>query len=95
MYDNPQVLRGLSLRVRAGSSVALVGGSGCGKSTLLQLLQRLYEPDSGTITVDGHPLHALDLHHFRKSIGTAILLEYCTNSYFTVLSTAKSLRLQC
>ncbi|KAF9812483.1 hypothetical protein SFRURICE_018971 [Spodoptera frugiperda] len=64
-----KVLRGLSLRVRAGSSVALVGGSGCGKSTLLQLLQRLYEPDSGTITVDGHPLHALDLHHFRKSIG--------------------------
>lgn len=64
-----KVLRGLSLRVRAGSSVALVGGSGCGKSTLLQLLQRLYDPDSGTITVDGHPLHALDLHHFRKSIG--------------------------
>lgn len=64
-----QVLRGLSLRVRAGESVALVGGSGCGKSTLLQLLQRLYEPDSGNITVDGHQLKDLDLHHFRASIG--------------------------
>ncbi|KAF9407661.1 hypothetical protein HW555_012394 [Spodoptera exigua] len=64
-----KVLRGLSLRVTAGETVALVGGSGCGKSTLLQLLQRLYEPDSGTITVDGHPLQALDLHHFRRSIG--------------------------
>ncbi|CAH1642178.1 unnamed protein product [Spodoptera littoralis] len=64
-----KVLRGLSLRVRAGESVVLVGASGCGKSTLLQLLQRLYEPDSGHITVDGHPLQALDLHHFRRSIG--------------------------
>ncbi|XP_026746117.1 multidrug resistance protein homolog 49-like, partial [Trichoplusia ni] len=64
-----KVLRGLSLRVRAGESVALVGGSGCGKSTLLQLLQRLYEPDSGNITVDGHQLKDLDLHHFRASIG--------------------------
>nr|XP_049707110.1 multidrug resistance protein homolog 49 [Helicoverpa armigera]WRX05965.1 ABCB11 [Helicoverpa armigera] len=64
-----KVLRGLSLRVHAGETVALVGGSGCGKSTLLQLLQRLYEPDSGQVTVDGHPLKALDLHHFRTSIG--------------------------
>ncbi|KAJ8707903.1 hypothetical protein PYW07_011580 [Mythimna separata] len=64
-----KVLRGLSLRVRAGETVALVGGSGCGKSTLLQLLQRLYEPESGNITVDGHQLQALDLHHFRTKIG--------------------------
>lgn len=64
-----QVLRGLSLRVRAGETIALVGGSGCGKSTLLQLLQRLYEPESGNITVDGHQLQALDLHHFRSRIG--------------------------
>ncbi|KAJ8706435.1 hypothetical protein PYW08_011061 [Mythimna loreyi] len=64
-----KVLRGLSLRVRAGETIALVGGSGCGKSTLLQLLQRLYEPESGNITVDGHQLNALDLHHFRSKIG--------------------------
>ncbi|RVE54126.1 hypothetical protein evm_001249 [Chilo suppressalis] len=64
-----KVLRGLTLRVRAGETVALVGGSGCGKSTLLQLLQRLYDPDSGQVYVDGHQLLNLDLHHFRTSIG--------------------------
>lgn len=64
-----KVLRGLTLSVKAGETVALVGGSGCGKSTLLQLLQRLYEPDSGTVTVDGHALPDLHLHHYRSSIG--------------------------
>ncbi|CAK1592795.1 unnamed protein product [Parnassius mnemosyne] len=64
-----KVLRGLSLRVKAGETVALVGGSGCGKSTLLQLLQRAYEPESGTVSVDGHSLASLHLHHYRRSIG--------------------------
>ncbi|XP_068622168.1 multidrug resistance protein homolog 49-like [Battus philenor] len=64
-----KVLRGLSLRVNAGETVALVGGSGCGKSTLLQLLQRTYEPDSGTVSIDGHSLPSLHLHHYRRSIG--------------------------
>ncbi|CAH2056009.1 unnamed protein product, partial [Iphiclides podalirius] len=64
-----KVLRGLTLSVKSGETVALVGGSGCGKSTLLQLLQRAYEPDSGTITVDGHRLPSLHLHHYRRSIG--------------------------
>ncbi|XP_045538541.1 multidrug resistance protein homolog 49 [Papilio machaon] len=64
-----KVLRGLSLRINAGETVALVGGSGCGKSTLLQLLQRAYEPDSGSVTVDGHALNDLHLHNYRRSIG--------------------------
>ncbi|CAK1546564.1 unnamed protein product [Leptosia nina] len=64
-----KVLRGMTLRIKAGETVALVGGSGCGKSTLLQLLQRAYEPDSGNITVDGHGLRELNLHHFRTHIG--------------------------
>ncbi|XP_013176743.1 PREDICTED: multidrug resistance protein homolog 49-like [Papilio xuthus] len=64
-----KVLRGLSLRIKAGETVALVGGSGCGKSTLLQLLQRAYEPDSGSVTVDGHALNDLHLHNYRRSIG--------------------------
>ncbi|XP_039752559.1 multidrug resistance protein homolog 49-like [Pararge aegeria] len=64
-----KVLRGLSLKVNAGETVALVGGSGCGKSTLLQLLQRAYEPDSGNIAVDGNRLNSLHLHHFRRRIG--------------------------
>lgn len=69
MTSREQVLRGLSLKVGAGETVALVGGSGCGKSTLLQLLQRLYVPDTGTVSVDGHRLADLHLHHYRSSIG--------------------------
>ncbi|KAM3956211.1 LOW QUALITY PROTEIN: multidrug resistance protein homolog 49 [Aphomia sociella] len=64
-----KVLRGLTLKVKPGETVALVGSSGCGKSTLLHLLQRMYEPDSGSISVDGHKLEDLNLHHFRTSIG--------------------------
>ncbi|VVD04759.1 unnamed protein product [Leptidea sinapis] len=64
-----KILRGLSLKINAGETVALVGGSGCGKSTLLQLLQRAYRPDSGCITVDGHQLNSLHLNHFRTRIG--------------------------
>ncbi|XP_037300517.1 multidrug resistance protein homolog 49 [Manduca sexta] len=64
-----KVLRGLTLQVSPGETVALVGGSGCGKSTLLQLAQRLYSPDSGRVLVDGRPLESLHLHHYRRSIG--------------------------
>ncbi|KAL1495234.1 hypothetical protein AB1Y20_017097 [Prymnesium parvum] len=54
------VLRGLSLRVAANSTVALVGSSGCGKSTTLSLLLRFYAPDAGRITIDGTCISTLD-----------------------------------
>lgn len=44
-----QVLRGLSLRVQPGQTIALVGGSGCGKSTTVQLLERFYDALSGSV----------------------------------------------
>lgn len=44
-----EVLRGLTLHIPSGKRVALVGPSGCGKSTLIQLLQRLYDPDHGSV----------------------------------------------
>ena len=50
------VLRGLSLRVRRGEFVCVLGHSGCGKSTLLSLLMGLLEPSSGSIKIEGEPM---------------------------------------
>ena len=43
-------MKGLNLKVQSGQTVALVGSSGCGKSTTVQLIQRLYDPDEGTVS---------------------------------------------
>ncbi len=57
-----QVLQGLSLNIAAGKTIALCGSSGSGKSTVFQLLQRFYDPDHGTIQVDGKDIKELDLN---------------------------------
>ncbi|KAL2834681.1 P-loop containing nucleoside triphosphate hydrolase protein [Aspergillus pseudoustus] len=59
-------LKGVSLHVPAGKTVALVGASGSGKSTFINLLQRFYTPLSGEITVDGHDITTLDLTWLRQ-----------------------------
>ncbi|XP_019364084.1 PREDICTED: ATP-binding cassette sub-family B member 5 [Gavialis gangeticus] len=64
-----QILKGLSLKIGAGQTVALVGSSGCGKSTTVQLLQRFYDPQEGVIKIDGHDIRSLNLRHFRECIG--------------------------
>jgi ATP-binding cassette subfamily B protein len=65
----PEALRGIDLRIAAGETVALVGETGAGKSTVMKLLARFYDPDEGTIRVDGHDLRSLDLHSFRRQLG--------------------------
>ena len=55
-----RVLRGLSLKVARGESIAIVGSSGCGKSTLLNLIGTLDQPTSGTLTFDGRDLSQLN-----------------------------------
>jgi ATP-binding cassette subfamily B protein len=59
----------LSLSIRPGETVAVVGPSGAGKSTLFQLLLRFYDPQSGTIALDGVDIRDLDLHTLRGAIG--------------------------
>jgi ATP-binding cassette, subfamily B, bacterial len=63
------VLKGVSLNMKAGDHIGIVGTSGGGKSTLIQLLLGLYEPDSGTIMVDGKNLFAFNRNSFRQQIG--------------------------
>jgi ATP-binding cassette subfamily B protein len=61
-------LEGLSLHVRPGETVALVGPSGAGKSTIFQLLMRFFDPDAGSITLDGIELSAMKRAAFREHI---------------------------
>jgi ATP-binding cassette subfamily B protein len=66
--DRP-VLRGLDLTIPAGRSLAIVGLNGAGKTTLVKLLARLYEPDSGRITVDGVDVRAFAPEAWRQRLG--------------------------
>jgi ATP-binding cassette subfamily B protein len=62
-------LRDVSLHVRPGETVALVGPSGAGKTTLFQLLLRFYDVDAGRVCVDGVPVHEVALAELRQRVG--------------------------
>ncbi|KAL6840490.1 hypothetical protein ACP4OV_030300 [Aristida adscensionis] len=64
-----QVLRDFTLDIPARKTVALVGESGSGKSTIIALLERFYDPDSGTISLDGAELRKLKLSWLRDQMG--------------------------
>ncbi len=65
---SPPVLYDVSFRVDPGETVALVGPSGAGKTTLLALLPRFYDPDSGTVALDGHDLQTLTVESVRHAV---------------------------
>lgn len=67
--DTPLVLKGISLEIRGGEKVGVVGRTGSGKSTLIQSLFRLVEPARGRITVDGVDIGTIGLKDLRPKLG--------------------------
>jgi ATP-binding cassette subfamily B protein len=65
----PQTLSGVSFRIKAGETVALTGVNGAGKTAIINLLIRFFEPQSGTIRVDGVDIAEMDLAQLRRQIG--------------------------
>lgn len=66
------VLDGLTLNVKKGEMIGLVGASGCGKSTLINLIMRLYDVDEGKILVDGEDIKNLDVADYHSQIGVVL-----------------------
>ncbi len=66
------VLHSLSLDIKAGETVAIVGATGAGKSTIINLLSRFYEFDTGEITIDGHSIREYDLNVLRKHVSVVL-----------------------
>src|SRR5262249_3043319 len=62
-------IRDVSLNIESGAFLALVGSSGAGKTTLLKCINRLIEPDSGEVRIEGNPVGNLDASALRRSIG--------------------------
>jgi ATP-binding cassette subfamily B protein len=73
--DHPWILRGVTMRIDCGSTLALVGLNGAGKSTLVKLLCRFYDPDRGAVLWDGVDLRDLDPAALRQRIG-AVFQDY-------------------
>lgn len=70
--DGPLILDDLSLSIKQGEYVALVGASGCGKSTLMRILLGFEKPQKGAVYYDNHELSGLDIHSVRQQIGVVM-----------------------
>ena len=70
--DLPLVIDDLSLKVKPGEYVAIVGKTGCGKSTLMRILLGFEKPEKGSVRFDGKDINSLDLPSLRKRIGTVM-----------------------
>jgi ATP-binding cassette subfamily B protein RaxB len=68
----PEVLRGINLKVEPGESVAIVGPSGCGKTTLLKLMLGVHAPSGGQVLVGGVPLSRIGLRAWRDQVGVVM-----------------------
>ena len=72
LRPNVKVLQGFDVTVKHGQTLALVGPSGCGKSTIVSLLERFYDPLSGSIAIQNTDLRELNLGWLREQIGIVL-----------------------
>ena len=68
-YNQREILHGVSLSIKRGMTIALVGQSGAGKTTFVDLLPRFYDVDSGQITIDGHDIRDYKVEDLRELMG--------------------------
>lgn len=71
-YDDAEVLKNISFKIKAGETVAVMGETGSGKTTLVNLIPRLYDPKKGEVLVDGVNVRFIKLETLRKNIGMAM-----------------------
>ncbi|MDR2615253.1 MAG: ABC transporter ATP-binding protein/permease [Oscillospiraceae bacterium] len=69
--EDAPILRDVSLTIKPGEKIAIVGENGAGKTTLMKLLLRLYDVNGGEIRYNGQPIRSLDVHKMREKIGVA------------------------
>jgi len=77
-YENSgiQALKNVSLKIKAGQTIGIIGRTGSGKSTLAAMIARFYDPDSGSISVDGSDLRHIDLFNYRQHLGYVSQEDY-------------------
>ncbi|MBQ7821728.1 MAG: ATP-binding cassette domain-containing protein [Clostridia bacterium] len=90
-YDESrEILHDINLTVKPGEMIGIVGRSGAGKSTLINLLMRLYDPTSGSISVDGRDLREMSQESLRSQIGVVLQENYLfTGSVYENIAYAK------
>lgn len=76
--EDNSILKNVDLKINKNETVGIVGLSGCGKSTLVSLINKLYVPDEGKITIDNMDINDYQLQHLRNQIGVV----YQENSFF-------------
>jgi ATP-binding cassette subfamily B protein len=74
-----EILKGINFELKAGSSIALVGPSGSGKSTIINLIPRLCDVDSGSVSFDGIDVRKLELSFLREQVGIVSQETYLFN----------------
>jgi ATP-binding cassette, subfamily B, bacterial len=78
--SDKKILKGVSLSMEQGSHIGIVGTSGGGKSTLIQILLGLYEPDKGSVLIDGMNLFSYNRNSFRQQVGVVSQETFLLNS---------------